>query len=104
MKGSPDCDVQEAALDADRELGAPLDRRQFLASVTLVTGGIAASCVVKWSPVRAADVAQPNVLLSDWTIDDMWGVYPRYAEPIGYGRSSREGFAATGSIDALFHA
>ncbi len=31
------------------------------------------------------------VLLDDWTIDDMWGVYPRPSEPIGYGRPREDG-------------
>jgi hypothetical protein len=29
-------------------------------------------------------------LLADWHIDDMWGVYPRYAEPIAYGRPATD--------------
>ena len=45
-----------------------LDRREFIAGAGAV----------------AAVAALP---LADWTIDDMWGVYPRYAEPIGYGRA-----------------
>lgn len=82
-----------------------LTRRGFIRSVALVSGGIAVSAVLPWS-VRAAGTTEAALApLTDWTIDDMWGVYPRYAEPIGFGRpEARAEMAATGSIDALFYA
>jgi hypothetical protein len=48
--------------------------------------------------LAAAQIAAARVLppwfepaLSDWTIDDMAGTRPRYAEPIGYGRAHSPG-------------
>lgn len=85
--------------------GGELDRREFLASVVLVAGGIAVSAAVPWP--RAAFGEPAPVRLSDWTIDDVWGAYPRYAEPIDYVPYRPAGggaLAAVGSIDALLHA
>jgi hypothetical protein len=46
------------------------------------------------------DVA-PRATLADWHNDDMWGVYPRPSEPIGYGRPHGDGElqASTQSVD-----
>jgi hypothetical protein len=79
-----------------------IDRRVFL-------GSGAAVCAVSLLPLPAyampspADPAPvtPN-LLTDWTIDDMWGVYPRYADPIGYGRLRSETRVAAAPVDAAF--
>jgi hypothetical protein len=63
-----------------------IDRREFLGAA----GGVFAAAftplasIVPAGPVAAA-VSGPE-LLNDWTIDDMWGVNPRYADAIGYGR------------------
>jgi len=86
--------------------GAGMNRREFVGSVALVTGGIAVSAVVPGVSPPAMAAQSPPATLSDWTIDDMWGVYPRYADPIGYGRPLGRGETAAvqGSIDALFYA
>ena len=55
--------------------------------------------------VRCADVAaKPQATLADWHIDDMWGVYPRPSEPIGYGRPHGDGeiLAAVAAADLQF--
>jgi hypothetical protein len=37
------------------------------------------------SGASAVGAPQPSAPpLEDWTIDDMWGVWPRYAEAIGF--------------------
>jgi len=48
--------------------------------------------------------ATPRAKLADWTIDDMWGVYPRPSEPIGYGRPRGDGelLAAVQPVDLQF--
>jgi hypothetical protein len=81
--------------------GAPaFDRREFI----VAAGAIA----VAYAPLAAmAQVAAPlahPVLLEDWTIDDMWGVYPRYSEPIGYGRPREDGerMASVAAVDEGF--
>jgi hypothetical protein len=82
--------------------GAGLDRREFI----VAAGAIA----VAYAPIVAAvDVAATSaageggpVVLEDWTIDDMWGVYPRPHEAIGFGRARDDGAlaAALDPIDA----
>jgi hypothetical protein len=46
----------------------------------------------------------PQAKLADWTIDDMWGVYPRPSESIGYGRPRGDGepLAAVHPVDWQF--
>jgi hypothetical protein len=69
-----------------------LGRREFI-----VAAGTAAA--VAYLPLAGdAQAAAPAVgaadtreLLADWTIDDMWGVYPRPSEAIGYGRPRGDG-------------
>ena len=67
-----------------------LDRREFVA-------GAASVAAAAWLPVALAAAAPqvgsaaPSATLGDWHIDDMWGVYPRPSEPIGYGRPRGDG-------------
>ena len=63
------------------------DRREFM-------GTVGATAVTALVPTVAAGLttAGPATgeagqdLLADWTIDDMFGVWPRYADPIPHGR------------------
>jgi hypothetical protein len=90
-----------------REPGLMIGRRELIGSVALVGGGIAASAVVPWpqAALAATPVEAKPEPLSDWTIDDMWGVYPRYADPIDFGRAPlRQSVATVGSIEELFYA
>jgi hypothetical protein len=77
-----------------------LDRREFIVAV----GAVAVAYVPLASSVQAAPGNGPAALLDDWTIDDMWGVYPRPSEPIGYGRPLGDGevLAAIDPMDAAF--
>ena len=68
-----------------------IDRREFIAAA----GAAAAVAALPLAAAaRAADLpdtasvegAPSAAPLAHWTIDDMWGVNPRYADPIGYGR------------------
>jgi hypothetical protein len=67
-----------------------LDRREFIAG----TGAVAA---VACLPIALATAAPsvgdttPRATLADWHVDDMWGVYPRPSEAIGYGRPHGDG-------------
>lgn len=79
-----------------------IDRRVFL-------GSGAAVCAVSLLPLPVYAVPSPADpppvtpnLLTDWTIDDMWGVYPRYADAIGYGRPRSDVIVAAAPIDAAF--
>ena len=62
-------------------------------------GAIAAvACLpVAWATAAPAvgDVT-PRATLADWHVDDMWGVYPRPSEPIGYGRPHGDGELVAG--------
>ena len=80
-----------------------LDRREFLA-------GAGAAVVASALPLALAVAAPPvgdttpRALLADWHIDDMWGVYPRPHEAIGYGRPHGDGelLAAVHPADLAF--
>jgi len=69
---------------------AILDRREFIA-------GAGATAAVVCLPVTLAVAApsvggtSPSAALAEWHIDDMWGVYPRPHEAIGYGRPHGDG-------------
>lgn len=71
-------------------LVAIFDRREFI-----VTAGAAAAaaCLPVALAAAAPEVGETTqqAKLADWTIDDMWGVYPRPSEPIGYGRPRGDG-------------
>ena len=81
-----------------------IDRREFIVAVGAVAVAYAPLAALAQSSAVAAPTAAPPVLLDDWTIDDMWGVYPRPSEPIGFGRPRGDGelIAAVHPADALF--
>ena len=72
-----------------------LDRRELIA-------GVGALATVACLPVALAAAepvvgdATPRATLADWHIDDMWGVYPRPHEAIGYGRPREDGELVAG--------
>ena len=83
--------------------GMSLDRREFI----VAAGAVAVAYLPLAALVRAAPAvgaATHQELLADWTIDDMWGVYPRPSEAIGYGRPRGDGelLATIDPIDAGF--
>ena len=67
-----------------------LDRREFIAAAGTLT---AAAClpVALAAAEPAVGSAKPTATLADWHVDDMWGVYPRPSEPIGYWRPHGDG-------------
>jgi hypothetical protein len=80
------------------------DRRELM----LAAGAAAAVVYLPFAsgspPAPAAGATARGPLLEDWTIDDMWGVYPRYSEAIGYAppRDDGERLAAAAAVDAPF--
>ena len=80
-----------------------LDRREFLvgAGATLVASALPLALAVAAPPTGDAT---PRARLADWHIDDMWGVYPRPSEAIGYGRPRGDGevLAAVHPADLQF--
>jgi hypothetical protein len=67
-----------------------VDRREFIAGASVLA---AAAClpVALATAAPAVGAATPCATLADWHVDDMWGVYPRPSEPIGYGRPHGDG-------------
>lgn len=80
-----------------------LDRREF---ISMSSAAAAVALLPLPSLVVAGPVANAvtGPLLNDWTIDDMFGVYPRYAQAIGFGRPAPEHVATTDTLDRLFYA
>jgi hypothetical protein len=82
--------------------GTTLDRREFIAGAGAVA---AAACLPVALAVTepAVGAATPRATLADWHVDDMWGVYPRPSEAIGYGRPHGDGeLAAVHPADLPF--
>jgi len=81
------------------ELVTILDRREFIATAG---AAVAVACLPVALAVAVPSVgeAAPLAKLADWTIDDMWGVYPRPSEPIGYGRPHGDGELVAGVAGA----
>jgi hypothetical protein len=70
--------------------GTTLDRRVFLVGA----GALAAATCLPFALAvaePAVGAATPRATLADWHVDDMWGMYPRPSEPIGYGRPRGDG-------------
>ena len=80
-----------------------LDRREFIAGA----GALAATACLPLTLAIAAPPlgeATPHATLEDWHVDDMWGVYPRPSEAIGFGRPHGDGelMAAVHPADLQF--
>ena len=85
-------------------MNTTLDRRDFIAGAG---AAVAAAClpVALATPAPSVGTATPRATLTDWHIDDMWGVYPRPSEAIGYGRPHGDGevlVAAVAAADLQF--
>jgi hypothetical protein len=94
------------AAETREEERLTIDRRSFLGGVGLMAGAVMASSLVPLSTVQA--IAQlPATPAADgtWHVDDMWGHWPRYSHPIGYGHvpsTSASLFAHADPIDHIF--
>jgi TAT (twin-arginine translocation) pathway signal sequence len=76
-----------------------LDRRSFLGGAA----ALSALAVLPQASFATELVIAPRPhLLADWSIDDMWGVYPRYADPIGYARRRDDAEVRLNPIDYQF--
>ena len=80
-----------------------LDRREFIAGAGALTAVACLPIALAAAEPPVGDTA-PRATLADWHVDDMWGVYPRPSEPIGYGRPHGDGELVAGvhPADALF--
>jgi len=80
-----------------------LDRREFIAGAGAVVA-VASLPIALGAEAAAVGTAAPRATLTDWHVDDMWGVYPRPHEAIGYGRPHGDGetFVAAHPADLAF--
>lgn len=70
--------------------GTTFDRRELIVGAGALV--VAASLPVALAAAEpAVGDATPRATLTDWHVDDMWGVYPRPHEAIGYGRLHGDG-------------
>jgi hypothetical protein len=80
----------------------PLDRREFIAAA----GSAAAVAYLPFGSLAAAPpvgAAESKELLADWSIDDQWGVYPRYdAHPFVPAQHEERRLAAVHPADVPF--
>jgi hypothetical protein len=63
-----------------------LDRRAFVVSAgaCVIAASLPALTIAAVGDAAVTGAAAER--LADWSIDDMWGVYPRPAQAIGFGR------------------
>lgn len=80
-----------------------LDRREFLAGAA-ATGLAVTLPVALARAVPAVGGPTPSAKLADWHVDDMWGVFPRPHEAVGFGRPRGDGepLAAVDPVDIGF--
>ena len=75
------------------------DRRDFIVGAGALA--MAASLPVALAAAQpAVGNATPRATQTDWHIDDMWGVYPRPSEAIGYGRPHGDGEVVVAAVAA----
>src|SRR5690606_4211726 len=67
-------------------IGNAMNRRAFIGGAALAAGGITVSAAMPWTSAPVGAEQPTLATLTDWSVDDMWGVYPRYAERIDYPR------------------
>ncbi|HVJ31307.1 MAG TPA: hypothetical protein VNA66_13420 [Gammaproteobacteria bacterium] len=73
------------------------DRRELLVGAGALA--IASALPVAFAAAEpAVGDTTPRAKLSDWHIDDMWGVYPRPSEAIGYGRPHGDGEVVVAAV------
>jgi len=74
--------------------GTTFDRRELIVGAGALA--LASALPVAFAAAEpAVGDATPRAQLTDWHIDDMWGVYPRPSEAIGYGRPHGDGELVT---------
>jgi hypothetical protein len=63
-----------------------LDRREFIVRAAAAAAAAAACMPAALGASPSVGGGAPGSAFGDWHVDDMWGVYPRPHEAIGYGR------------------
>lgn len=80
------------------------DRREFIGAA----GSLAAAASLPAATFANAVPVEPDAAerewLTDWTIDDVCGVYTRYADPVGYGHANDPLDLAPDPLEALLSA
>ena len=80
-----------------------VNRRAFVGTVGLAAASIATGTLLPGLATKGqmAPYAKTGPL-TDWSIDDMTGAAPRYAEPIGHARFHSFEIADANPLDTIF--
>ncbi|HZF32161.1 MAG TPA: hypothetical protein VE907_23795 [Gammaproteobacteria bacterium] len=88
--------------DSKRAFGQ-IDRRGFIVAAGAAAVAVYAPFGGDAVAAPAVGAAAPKALLTDWSIDDQWGVYPRYdAIPSAPRQNDDARLAAVHPADAAF--
>jgi len=83
----------------------PWDRREFMGTVAAsALGALVPGVATSLTPARVCAAATSEFgseLTTDWTIDDMFGVWPRYADPIPHACASTGDVPPAEPLDAI---
>ena len=79
-----------------------VDRRAFLSAGGALVAAATLPAGLAAALPRSAAAKAVGAALADWTIDDQWGVWPRYAEPIRYAPPQVAQVVPRDGADALF--
>ena len=80
-----------------------MNRRGFVGAVGLAAAGVATGTLLpNLAPPHAMAAYAITGPLTDWSIDDMTGAAPRYAEPIGHPQFDPLAIAESNPLDSIF--
>ena len=79
-----------------------MDRREFVGLTGTAVGAALLPLPTMLMATPSVEPMSQKDLLIDWTIDDMWGVYPRYSEAIGYGQPRALPAQTVAGMDRIF--
>ena len=92
-----------------------MNRREFAGAVGLAAAGVATGALLPSLALSLPTPSLPTALvpekmapyaktgpLADWSIDDMTGDAPRYAEPIGHRQFHSFATAESNPLDSIF--
>jgi hypothetical protein len=77
--------------------GWSLSRRELLSTA----GAVAATVLLPLPAASSPPLATRGARVTDWRAEDVWGLYPRYAEPIDFARPRDAAVFEVEPLDAL---
>ena len=89
-------------VDECGSVGQAWDRREFIGAVAVTTvATLVPTLATRVTTTGRATTEAGQDLLADWAIDDMFGVWPRYADPVPHRRTLADAAAPDEPLDAL---